>query len=234
MSICTTNPYGLQSWYKYGKIHRDDDQPAVIRPNGTRYWVQYGQIHRDNDQPAIICSDGTRMWYRFGVPDRDNDQPNIVYANGAQEWRNHEGQLHRINEYPAIIDSTGRRLWYNQGTLIGSTGLTDLYRLFILVTQSERLSYWYKFKDLCLDPEEIAAALSGTDGGYELEQIRSRWNRFITEIKRTKMAQIQAERDKLNAELDELGQSLQSMTLSHGGKRCGVDDVLSDPKRIRV
>ena len=47
-------------------IHRDNDQPAVIRANGTKFWYQHGNLHRDNDQPAVIYADGYKAWYING------------------------------------------------------------------------------------------------------------------------------------------------------------------------
>ncbi len=45
-------------WYQHGKLHRDNDLPAVIYTNGTQMWYQHGKLHRDNDLPAVIYSDG--------------------------------------------------------------------------------------------------------------------------------------------------------------------------------
>ena len=54
-------------WYRDGKCHRDNDQPARIRGDGTRYWCKDGEWHRDNDQPAIIFYSGVQHWYKNGV-----------------------------------------------------------------------------------------------------------------------------------------------------------------------
>ena len=40
-------------WYRNGELHRDDDNPAVVRANGTKYWGKNGKLHRDDDKPAI-------------------------------------------------------------------------------------------------------------------------------------------------------------------------------------
>jgi hypothetical protein len=265
------SPDGLQRWFRNNVLHRDGDQPAVIYRDGTQYWYQNGELHRDGNQPAIIFCDGTQKWYRFGVPARDNDQPTAIYPNGTQEWSDgryrgydqlhrdgdqpavirknghrmwyQHDQIHRDNGRPAVIDADGCRLWYEHGRFLNGTKMSDtnLYKVFLMVDQSEQLSEWLKFKDLCLDQEEISTVLTGTDDGYELEQIRNRWNRVVAGMNSARIAQLQAERDKLNAELDKLGQSLQTMNLSVSAKRSGSgSDVDPDtdpgvnPKRIRV
>jgi hypothetical protein len=43
-----------QCWYKNGKIHRDNDLPAIISQNGYKGWYKNGQLHRDNDLPAVM------------------------------------------------------------------------------------------------------------------------------------------------------------------------------------
>ena len=49
------------SWYKNGKRHRDNDQPAVIFYHGTRHWYKNGKRHRDNNQPTVIFSNETSI-----------------------------------------------------------------------------------------------------------------------------------------------------------------------------
>lgn len=72
--------------YCNGKLHSEDDQPAVVRANGTQEWYQNGKHHRDNDRPAIIRPNGTQLWYRNGLLHRDRDLPAIVCLNGYREW----------------------------------------------------------------------------------------------------------------------------------------------------
>ena len=82
VEICV---YSIE-WYRNGKCHRDNDQPAIIKDNGTRYWYKDGEWHRDNDNPAIIYSDGSRYWYKNGKYHRDNDQPAVIHTDGEQYW----------------------------------------------------------------------------------------------------------------------------------------------------
>ena len=61
-------------WYQNGKLHRDDDLPAVICGIGQE-WYQNGLRHRDNDLPAVICADGTKKWYLNGKIQEDKRIP---------------------------------------------------------------------------------------------------------------------------------------------------------------
>ena len=51
----------------FGKLHRDNDQPAVIYANDDQYWYQNGKQHRDNNQPAVIYANGNQYWYQNGI-----------------------------------------------------------------------------------------------------------------------------------------------------------------------
>ena len=52
---------GTFSWWKNGKIHRDDG-PAIEGVSGAKSWYQNGKLHRD-DGPAIEFADGTFAYY---------------------------------------------------------------------------------------------------------------------------------------------------------------------------
>ena len=58
--------HGHQYWYRNGKLHRDNDLPAIIYSNGTCVWFQNGRKYREGDQPAAIYADGTQHWYKNG------------------------------------------------------------------------------------------------------------------------------------------------------------------------
>jgi hypothetical protein len=83
---CTTDPDGSKGWYKYGKLHRDGDLPAVEYPNGTKKWFKNGVLHRDNDLPAVEYPNGTKKWFVGGECTRANGKPAITYSNGRREW----------------------------------------------------------------------------------------------------------------------------------------------------
>lgn len=57
---------GTIAWYLRGRLHRDDDLPAVIHVNGDLQWVKDMQTHRDNDQPAYVGKNGYFAWYDGG------------------------------------------------------------------------------------------------------------------------------------------------------------------------
>ncbi len=95
-----------------GRLHRDNDLPAVICTNKTRKWYQHNKLHRDNDLPAIIWADGSQEWYYHGKLHRDNDLPAVIWTNGTQWW--YHNKLHRDNDLPAII-ATRVQYWYKHG-----------------------------------------------------------------------------------------------------------------------
>lgn len=79
----------IEKWYYIGKIHRDNDLPAIIRANGSTCWYNMNKLHRDNDLPAIINED-KKYWY-------------------------YEGKLHRENNLPAVMHNNGYNIWYIDG-----------------------------------------------------------------------------------------------------------------------
>ena len=75
----------IQLWLRNGKIHRDNDLPAIIDGN-VKYWRQNGLRHRDNDLPAEIWADGTQIWYQNDKVYRDNGLPAEIWAEGTPRW----------------------------------------------------------------------------------------------------------------------------------------------------
>ena len=105
---------GAWYWYQHGELHRDNDQPAVVRNSGDQKWYQHGEIHRDGDQPAIVYASGTRHWYQRDKLHRDGDQPAVVCIGGDREWYQ-LGKLHRDGDQPALITANGDQKWYQHG-----------------------------------------------------------------------------------------------------------------------
>ena len=106
---------GNQDWYRDGKLHRDNDLPAMIRALGTQKWYKDGKLHREGDLPAVIWANGTQNWYKYGKQHRDGDLPaEIILASGAQRWYI-EGKQHRDNDLPATIWADGSQCWYKDG-----------------------------------------------------------------------------------------------------------------------
>lgn len=64
-----------RAWFKDGKLHRDNDQPAEITWNGTKTWAINGVSHREGDLPAVEYLDGSKIWYKHGVRHRDGCAP---------------------------------------------------------------------------------------------------------------------------------------------------------------
>ena len=64
--------------------------------DGDREWRNAaGKLHRDDDLPAIVYADGTKMWYQDGVLTRVNGGPSIEYPGGARCWYK-DGELRRF------------------------------------------------------------------------------------------------------------------------------------------
>jgi hypothetical protein len=103
---------GVSGWYRNGKKHRDNDQPAEIWPEvSLQRWYHRGRQHRDGDRPAVVWDDGSQRWYQHGRRHRDNDQPAMILANGTRCWYQ-RGQRHRDGGLPAVISPNGDKEWY--------------------------------------------------------------------------------------------------------------------------
>ena len=105
------------SWRRNGRLHREDDRPALIwyTDDGimmSQYWYRDDRWHREGDLPAVINyrEDGTIMtqgWYRDGLRHRDGDEPTVIsYKEDGtiklQRWYS-KGRLHREGDGPAEI-----------------------------------------------------------------------------------------------------------------------------------
>jgi hypothetical protein len=116
------------AYYKNNKLHRDNDQPAVIKQYGKRLWYQHGTLHRDNDLPAIITHGnmlGNNMaWYQHGKRHRDNDQPAVIHSHGTKYWYQY-GLLHRDNDQPAAMLSSGLCEWHQRGVIYKVVEMTS-------------------------------------------------------------------------------------------------------------
>jgi hypothetical protein len=97
-----------------GELHREGDEPAIIRSSGGKEWWKNGERHRDGDEPAVIYSDGGKTWYKNGERHREGDEPAVIYSSGGKEWWKN-GKCHREGDEPAIIHSSGGKEWYKNG-----------------------------------------------------------------------------------------------------------------------
>jgi len=62
---CDTDANGNKSWYRDGKLHREDG-PAIEWANGTKAWYRDGKFHRE-DGPAVEYANGIKYWYLKGI-----------------------------------------------------------------------------------------------------------------------------------------------------------------------
>ena len=91
-----------EKWYQNGRLHRDNDLPAVIDEDGTQRWYYYGKLHRENDLPAVILVDGKQEWYQNGELYRKNNLPCIVYPSGKKIW-SRNGCFYDFAQYDCLI-----------------------------------------------------------------------------------------------------------------------------------
>ena len=58
---------GSKESYVNGQLHSIGDNPAIVTPlGGYRTYYKYGKLHRDEDKPAYIVN-GIRRWYKDGI-----------------------------------------------------------------------------------------------------------------------------------------------------------------------
>ena len=53
-----------------GEYHSFNDKPAMICSDGSKYWFKNGRLHRDNDLPAVIDKQESycqKRWYVNGI-----------------------------------------------------------------------------------------------------------------------------------------------------------------------
>jgi hypothetical protein len=75
-----------KEWHVNGKIHREDDLPAVEREDGEKSWWVNGRLHRDADKPAVEYVDGAKCWFVNGRPHREDHKPVVENADGSKQW----------------------------------------------------------------------------------------------------------------------------------------------------
>lgn len=67
-------------WRKNGCLHSYMDQP-IITNDGAKYWYYYGKLHRENNLPAIDCPINGKSWYKNG-----KELKNIKYHDSANKY----------------------------------------------------------------------------------------------------------------------------------------------------
>ena len=103
----------------FGKPHSIDDNPVDINKEQKEYvqWFYSGKLHRDNDLPAIVYKNGTQSWYKNGLAHRENDFPAFMFKSGTKYWY-YQGHVHRDNDLPAEMYIDGIHKWFIHGKLI--------------------------------------------------------------------------------------------------------------------
>ena len=84
-----------------GKHHSFNDEPSYV-DNGTKIWHKNGKIHRDNDLPAIIYGNGVKYWYKNGRLHREKG-PAIVNLDGENEYFLN-GKLYTFHEWLSMLN----------------------------------------------------------------------------------------------------------------------------------
>lgn len=117
----------VTTWWRNGRLHRDDDLPAVERANGDCEWWVDGKRHRDADRPAVVWRyhrfpEHERLeWWVRGSRHRDNDLPALTgydeLHGGLYQCWYWRGQLHRGNDRPARVwgDDDVAQQWWIKG-----------------------------------------------------------------------------------------------------------------------
>jgi antitoxin component YwqK of YwqJK toxin-antitoxin module len=120
-------PDGTQKYYINGKLHRDGNLPAIIHPDGSKEYYLNEKHHRDGDLPAVIDSDGYKQYFVNGQLHRDGDLPAVIYPSGTQMYYKND-ELHREGDLPARITSDGTTEYYKNGKLHRDCGLPAVFR----------------------------------------------------------------------------------------------------------
>ncbi len=119
----------LEAWFlPNGKVHRENDEPALICKNGgyilSRSWIQNGLFHRDNDKPAFIgtarhLQNNFRLeWYKEGLAHRDNDKPAFIDCGATKiDPDLLESKRDSISERDIDLFADVIKHWYYKGWL---------------------------------------------------------------------------------------------------------------------
>jgi hypothetical protein len=65
-SKCKIFKDGHKQWYLNGKLHREDDLPAIEYTKGSKEYYLNGKPHRENG-PAFYNIGGRKDWFLDGI-----------------------------------------------------------------------------------------------------------------------------------------------------------------------
>ena len=85
-SKCKVDEYGTRSWYLNGKLHRENDLPAIESTDGDKFWYINGKYHREDGLPAVEYADGDKFWYLNGLLHRENGPAVEIIDDGITEY----------------------------------------------------------------------------------------------------------------------------------------------------
>jgi hypothetical protein len=124
-----TDNYDTIRWYNVnGKLHRNNDLPAIEYANGDKEWYINGKLSRNNDLPAIEYANGTKFWFVNGKQHRDHDLPAVEYTNGDKMWFA-DGKYHRLGGLSAAEFVHGSKSWYIRGKSFTYAQVINYYKI---------------------------------------------------------------------------------------------------------
>lgn len=135
-NYCLITNDGAIIHYKNGLPH-NDHLPTIV-DNKNRFWFKDGKLHRDDDEPAFIYGEvgiGTYAieWFKNGKLHRDNDKPAIIHriiTNGTDVLNMNDSRVYELfqqqwwveDEYIRMnLDSSSGMRFTSRGK--GSLGL---------------------------------------------------------------------------------------------------------------
>lgn len=89
--------FGVRTYLDSGctVLHSFDGNPAIDEPlgEGVRRYYRNGKLHRENDKPAIVSCWG-KQWYRFGKLHREKYPAVISRHDNDYAWYLNDGCHH--------------------------------------------------------------------------------------------------------------------------------------------
>ena len=84
-------------WYDdKGRLHRENDLPAIEYKKGDKEWCFNGRTHRETG-PAIECTNGDRYWYLDGKSYPEHDFNAEMAKRKAAKQASCNGKLVEID-----------------------------------------------------------------------------------------------------------------------------------------
>jgi len=96
-----TDRYGNKKWYnEEGKLHRDNELPAVDSPGVYKRWYKNDKLHREV-RPASKSNDGTKVWFQNDKRHNLNG-PAITWSSEIKAWFIEDKQ-YKEEEFKKVI-----------------------------------------------------------------------------------------------------------------------------------